>query len=93
MPTRERRTHAAAFKAQVALEAVRRNKTVEQIAQQNGVCTNLVTRWRNQLTDSVVVLFERSGQGSKRSDTQTAQLLCKIGELTMQIESLTQKSR
>lgn len=49
MSRRPRRNHSAAFKAKVALEAVKGDKTVAEIAQKHDVHSNQVTEWRRQL--------------------------------------------
>jgi transposase-like protein len=49
MSKRPRRNHAAAFKAKVALEALKGEKTVTEIAQRFDVHPNQVTEWRRQL--------------------------------------------
>ncbi len=47
MSKRPRRTHAAAFKAKVALAAVRGDKTLVELAQQHDVHPNQITDWKN----------------------------------------------
>ena len=49
MSRRPRRTHSAAFKAKVALAAVRGDKTLAELAQQHDVHPNQITDWKNQL--------------------------------------------
>jgi transposase-like protein len=49
MSRRPRRTHPAAFKAKVALAAVRGDKTLAELAQQHDVHPNQITDWKNQL--------------------------------------------
>lgn len=57
MSRRLRRTHLAAFKARVALEAVKGDKTVAEIAQKRDTHPNQVTDWRRQLLERVVDVF------------------------------------
>jgi transposase-like protein len=56
--TRKRRVFGAAFKAKVALAAVRGDKTTAQLASEFGVHTSQVTAWKKQLLDQASVLFE-----------------------------------
>ena len=51
MSKRPRRNHAAAFKAKMALAAVRGEQTIAEIAQKHDVHPNQVTEWRKQLLE------------------------------------------
>ena len=64
--SRKRRVFGAAFKAKVALAAVRGDKTTAQLASQFAVHVSQVTAWKKQLLDQVSELFEDGRQ--KRSD-------------------------
>ena len=79
--SKTRRNHLPAFKAKVAIEALKGEKTVNEIAAQYQVHPNQVTQWRRQLIDTAAEVF-----GSKR-DQENAKdrdaLLAKIGELTV----------
>ena len=59
MATRTRRNHGSAFKAKVALEALREQETVAEIARRNKAFTRtLVTKWKRQLAENVERVFE-----------------------------------
>jgi len=62
--TRERRTLGAAFKAKVALAAVRGDKTTAQLASQFGVHTSHITAWKKRLLEGVPELFADSRRKS-----------------------------
>src|SRR5665213_1997378 len=78
-----RRNHSAAFKARVALEAIRREKTVAQIAAHHEVHANQVTTWKTQALGSLASIFDKSS-GEADSVVQIQELRAKIGELTME---------
>lgn len=84
--SKTRRNHLPAFKAKVAIEALKGEKTVNEIAAQYQVHPNQVTQWRRQLIDTAAEVF-----GSKR-DQENAKdrdaLLAKIGELTVERDFL-----
>ena len=89
---RPRKKHTAAFKAQVALAAVKADKTVNELAGQHGVHPTLIHAWKKQLLSGAEDLF---AQGSKPavSDALTvqAELFEQIGRLKMELEWLKKK--
>ena len=84
MSKRPRRNHSPAFKAKVALAAVRGEKTLAELAQQFDVHPNQITQWRSQLLDGAAGVF-----GSEPSVAAAAPVIdvktphAKIGELTL----------
>jgi putative transposase len=90
--TRKRRSFGAAFKAKVALAAVRGDKTTAQLAVEFSVHTSQVTAWKKQLLEQAAGLFE---DGRGRRDEAAAneeQLYEQIGRLKMEVEWLKKKS-
>ena len=86
--TRKRRVFGAAFKARVALAAVRGDKTTAQLAYEFSVHTSQVTAWKKQLLEQAAGLFE---DGRQRRDEQAAneqELFEQIGRLKMEVEWL-----
>ena len=84
---RRRRTHSAAFKAKVALAAVRSDKTLAELAQQHDVHPNQITDWKNQLLVRAADVFG----GEPRPDELTVDLKvlhAKIGQLALENELL-----
>jgi transposase len=91
--SRKRRVLGAAFKAKVALAAVRGDKTTAQLASQFSVHTSQVTAWKKQLLEQSPELFE---DGRRKSRDETAadeeELYEQIGRLKMEVEWLKKKS-
>ena len=90
--TRKRRVFGAAFKAKVALAAVRGDRTTAQLASEYSVHTSQVTAWKKQLLEQVSGLFE---DGRQRRDERAAneqELYEQIGRLKMEVEWLKKKS-
>lgn len=82
-----RRNHSAAFKARVALEAIRGEKTVAEIAAHHQVHANQVTSWKSQLLENAAGIFGgevRAEDGKER----IRELHEKIGELTVERDFL-----
>ncbi len=81
---RTRRNHAPAFKAKVALAAVKGEKTLAELAQQFDVHPNQITTWKAQLVDGAAEIFgsePKAGLAAPAIDVKT--LHAKIGELTL----------
>ena len=89
---RKRKTHAAAFKAQVALAALKQDKTVNELASQHGVHPTLIHAWKKQLLAGAVDLFSNGSKAAAEDhEAVQAQLYEQIGRLKMDLEWLKQK--
>lgn len=91
MTKRKRRNHAPAFKAQVALAAVREDKTLAELAQQYDVHPNQITEWKRQLAEGASQVFGGSPAGGASSSAVAADLTAlhaKIGQLTLENDFL-----
>ncbi|MPR13705.1 IS3 family transposase [Microvirga tunisiensis] len=93
MSKRPRRNHSPAFKAKVALAAVKGEKTLTELAQQFDVHPNQITQWKAQLLDGAAGVFglEKAGPTSSPVDVKT--LHAKIGELTLANDFLGKRAR
>ncbi len=85
---RPRRNHSPAFKARVALEALKGEKTVAEIAKQYEVHPNQVTSWKKELLDGVAVVFGGDPGESTVDPEKLRELHAKIGELTVERDFL-----
>jgi len=83
MPRRPRRNHSPAFKAKVALEAIKGEQTSIEIAERFDVHPNVITKWKRQLLEGAPGVFEAS-ETDKDDGPDVAKLHAKIGELTME---------
>lgn len=84
MSKRPRRNHSPAFKAKVALAAVKGEKTLAELAQLFDVHPNQITTWRTQLLEGAAGVFggdSTAEAGEPAVDVKT--LHAKIGELTL----------
>jgi transposase len=82
-----RRNHSAKFKAQVALEAIRGEKTIAEIAAHHEVHATQVTSWKNEVLENLAGIF--GGKSSGRDEKERIrELHAKIGELTVERDFL-----
>ncbi len=87
MARRLRRNHSPAFKAKVALAAIKGDLTVAQLAQKHDVHANQISQWKAQLLERSGELFDNGGQ-SKEPSVDVKSLHAKIGELTLENDFL-----
>ncbi|WP_404294881.1 IS3 family transposase (plasmid) [Microvirga sp. RSM25] len=83
MSKRPRRNHSPAFKAKVALAAVKGEKTLTELAQQFDVHPNQITQWKAQLLDGAAGVFGAEKAASANPPVDVKTLHAKIGELTL----------
>ena len=90
--TRKRRTFGGAFKAKVALAAVRGDRTTAELAAKFGVHGNQVSAWKRQLLEGAAELFA-DGRGRKdEASPGEEELYEQIGRLKVEVEWLKKKS-
>lgn len=91
---RKRRTHSAEFKARVALEALKGVKTINQIAQEEGLHPVQVSTWKKELQEGLVGVFATDAaqrQDDEKAERTRARLERKVGQLTMERDFLEKK--
>jgi transposase-like protein len=90
---RKRKSHTAGLKAQVALAAVKGDRTISELASLHGVHPTLIHTWKKQLVSNAEELFQ---SGAKTSNAEhealTAQLYEQIGRLKTELDWLKKKA-
>ena len=90
MSKRPRRNHSPAFKAKVALAAVKGEKTLAELAQQFDVHPNQITTWRGQLLEGAAGVFGAGpSETSATPPVDLKELHAKIGQLTLENDFLS----
>lgn len=84
-----RTQHTPAFKAKVALAAVREQESIAQLAKRYGVHPNQIYKWKREFIEQAAVVFDREAGSTEASTEREDALLKKIGELTVERDFLS----
>lgn len=87
--------HSREFKAKVAIEAIKGEKTIQEIAQKYEVHPNQVTLWKKQLIENATSAFDKPGKDKEQEETEKKQneLYGQIGQLKVENDYLKKKYR
>ena len=86
MSKRPRRNHSPAFKAKVALDAIRGDKTLAELAKLHDVHPNQITDWKSQLLERAASVFGAEAPSEPAVDLKS--LHAKIGQLALENDFL-----
>lgn len=93
MTTKQRRSFSGEMKARIALEAIKGQRTISEIASHYGVHPNQVTKWKRQAVEAMPQLFaDRRTQDGNGEETLKAELYQQIGQLQVELDWLKKKS-
>jgi len=85
-----RRRFSDKFKAIVALEALRGDKTVQQIATKHRIHPTQVTSWKRQAIDGLTSVFSDKVKKAENNEAEVKELHAKIGQLAVENDFLSQ---
>src|SRR5262245_27329313 len=93
MTKKQRKTYTTAFKVKVALEAIKGQRTINEIGAYYGVHPNLVTQWKKQAIKSLPDVFStRRERDAQEEETLKAELYQQIGQLKVELDWLKKKA-
>jgi len=85
---KKRRQHTAAFKAQVALEALKERESLSELAMKFKVSQSQISKWKQAFLDNSCAAFEKSSKKTETEQVDVQALYEKIGKLEMEKEFL-----
>ena len=90
---RQRKQYTGAFKAKIALEAIKGQRTIQELATAHGIHPNQITTWKKQLLASAEEIFSGARERREQSDEQEKdELYRQIGKLQVELDWLQKKS-
>jgi len=90
--TKTRKRYSSEFKAKVALEAIKDQKTLTELSNQFQLHPNQITRWRKHLLDEAQTIFSIKPNNSQQQQQELeTQLYQQIGQLTVELNWLKKK--
>ena len=93
LKAKQRRNFSAEFKARVALEAIKGQCTVQEIAAHYEVHPNQITKWKRQVIETLPQIFaDHRLKGNESGEVLKAALYQQIGQLQVQLDWLKKKS-
>ena len=89
-----RKRYDASFKAKVALEAIKGERTISEIASVTGVHPNQISKWKKQALEELPDIFSSGRKKRKQSsEEREAELYKQIGQLKVELDWLKKKSK
>jgi transposase-like protein len=92
MKKQTRRKFSAAFKAKVALEAVKNQQTLAELAKKFEVNPVMISKWKAEFLANMAAAFEKADDNSS-ADVNTTELYAQIGQLKVENEFLKKNCR
>ena len=85
---RPRRNHTAAFKAKVAIAALKDDKTLAELAEKFDIHASQITQWRTQLLEGALGVFLTPGEKRENAGPSMKDMQAKIGQQAMELDFL-----
>lgn len=87
-----KRVHPPAFKAKVAIEAIKEHKTIAELSSAYGIHSTQITKWKKKALEFIQEIFSDKFQAQKKNDDDLIQELYKqLGKLTVERDWLKKK--
>jgi len=86
-----KKRYTARFKAQVAIEAIREERSISEIASEHGIHPEMVRRWKRQFLENSPKVFSQDGDEEKELQKKIDELYRQIGQLKVERDFLSRK--
>jgi transposase len=93
MTKQTRRKFSAEFKAKVALEAIKNQKTLAELSQQFEVNPITISKWKSEFLENMSVVFDRSREKQSDASDTLEPLYAQIGQLKVELDFLKKSAR
>lgn len=88
-----RKKHSKKLKASIALDAIKGQKTISELASEYGVHANQIGRWKKQLLDAAPDVFTRGkDKEAEKKEVERDSLYKKVGQLQIEVDWLKKKT-
>ena len=95
--SKKRRTYKPEEKAQIVLEVLREENTLNEIAQKYGISQQLISRWRSEFMDNLPAVFSKKATDieklNQEHEAEKEELINQIGQLTVDLNWLKKKQQ
>ena len=90
---KQRKRYTAEFKAKAALEVVKANQTLNELASEYEVHPNQLLQWKRQLLESLPTIFaDKRSKAEKEQESKEAELYQQIGQLKVELDWMKKKA-
>jgi len=93
MTQQSRRKFTAAFKAKVALEALKNQKTLAELSTQFEVSSVMISKWKTEFLENMSLVFEKDSKKRNDENTDIDMLYAQIGQLKVENDFLKKSYR
>jgi transposase-like protein len=90
MSKKIRKQYSPAFKAKVALAALREEITISELSSRYGVHPTMISSWKKALLEGAADVFDKGGKTRKQTEAQVDELYRQIGQLKVERDFLEQ---
>ncbi len=84
----KRRTFTGAFKARVAIEALKERESMAELSKRFEIHPNMITKWKQEFVERSSEIFENKSDSESEPDVDTNKLYAKIGQLEIENDFL-----
>ena len=88
---KKRKQYPKEFKARVALEAIKEEKTIAELSTEYEISSNMITKWKKQLHDNIADIFTRKNDQDPDARQELDNLYKQIGRQQVEIDWLKKK--